>query len=89
MDELFDMILDAVCEFFGIDTSRDHGRGILRKIFKVLLRVLMFVFGAFAVMLSFLQIRKMHRHRWLSVLLLGLLILAIALIAWGIWRRYI
>ena len=89
MDELFDMILDAVCGFFGIDTGRDRGSGILRRIFKFLLRVFLVAFGVFTFLLSFLQIRKMRRRRWLSVVLLVILILALALMAWYILKHYI
>ena len=45
MDELFDMILDAICEFFGIEYRRDHGPGIFRWIFRALLRIFLLLFG--------------------------------------------
>lgn len=82
MDDLFDMILDAICEFFGIEYRRDQGPGILRWIFRVLLRIFLLLFGILTVLMSFLQIRKMRRRRWIAVLIL---ILTVALIAFLVW----
>ena len=89
MDELFNMILDAVYEFFGIDISRNRGPGILRWIFRILLRIFMVLFGILTALISFLQIRRMHRHRWVSVLLFFLLLAGIVLVAWYIGVQFI
>ena len=82
MDDLFDMMLDAICEFFGIEYRRDHGPGILRFIFRVLLRIFLLLFGILTMIMSFLQIRKMRRHRWIAILIL---ILTVAVIAFLVW----
>ena len=82
MDELFDMILDAICSFFGIEYRRDRGPGILRWIFRVLLRVFLILFGILMTLMSFLQIRRMRRHRWVSVLVLVFTLSAIAFCVW-------
>ena len=82
MDELFDMILDAICEFFGIKYRRDQGPGIFRWIFRALLRIFLLLFGIIMTMMSFMQIRRMKRRRWVSVLLLVFVLGVIAFLVW-------
>ena len=82
MDELFDMILDAICEFFGIEYRRDQGPGIFRWIFRALLRIFLLLFGIIMTMMSFMQIRRMKRRRWVSVLLLVFVLGVVAFLVW-------
>ena len=82
MDELFDMILDAICEFFGIEYRRDQGPGIFRWIVRALLRIFLLLFGIIMTMMSFMQIRRMKRRRWVSVLLLVFVLGVIAFLVW-------
>ena len=80
MDELLNAILDAACDFFGIDPRRGRGPGLLRWIFHLLLKLFLLLFGILALMTSFLQFRKLRKYRWISVLLMILLIVVIAAI---------
>ena len=80
MGDLFDVIFDVICDFFGIEHRRDASPGVLRWLMHVLMGIFMILFGILTTILAIFRIRRMPKRRRLSWLwiLLSLLVLAAA-----------
>ena len=80
MGDLFDVIFDVICDFFGIEHRRDASPGVLRWLMHVLMGIFMILFGILTTILAIFRIRRMPKRRRLSWLwiLLSLLVLAVA-----------
>ena len=83
MDELWDAILDAVCDFIGIERRQGNGPGLLRWLFRLIFKIFLLLFGILAFSISFLQFRRLRRYRLVSVLLLLALVVVVAAILAG------
>ena len=86
MDELFDALLDAICDFFGIEKRRGKEPGIFRWILRVIWKLFLLLFSFIALLLSVFQIRPRSRRRrhWFLWPLLLIVIDVGALAAWYI-----
>lgn len=84
MDELFDALLDAICDFFGIEKRRGQEPGIFRWILRVIWKIFLLLFSLLALILTVFQIRPRSRRRRYRILWILLLIL-IAVGAFSVW----
>jgi len=84
MDELFDALLDAICDFFGIEKRRGQEPGIFRWVLRVIWKLFLLLFSLFALILTIFQIRSRQRRRryWILWILLLILIAVGAFLVW-------
>lgn len=78
MYELFDVILDALCDFLGIENRKGEGPGILRWFFRVLFGIFMVLFSILMTILSLFRIRRPRKRLWRWIWLIVLLFVMIA-----------
>ena len=88
MNDLFDVVIDAVCDFLGLEKRRGHEPGIFRWVLRVLWKIFLLLFGLLALILSVFRIRRRprKRRRWLLWVILWVAILAGAFLAWYFLR---
>lgn len=85
MDDLFDALLDAICDFFGIKKRRGHEPGIFRWILRVIWKIFLLLFSLLALILTVFQIHPRRRRRRYRLLWIFLVIVMIAIVAFSVW----